>query len=369
MAQPVSLGHGGRLSSTAVTALAPAAWGTTYVATTELLPPAGVGPASRKGGPREKDEMKRVLATAAALVGVAATVLMPSHRATADGPLFPTTIALPAGFQAEGIAIGSLPIAYFGSMADGSLYRANLITGHGDLLTRGPGTQALGLQLDDRGRLFVAGGTGGDFRVIDAWTGATLATYHFATGPQTFVNDIVLTPEGAWVTDSFTPVLYHLPIGPDGALPPPDAVIRIPLTGDIAYLPGAFNANGIVRTPDGTALLIVQSATGHLFRVDPTTGITSQVDLGGESLTDGDGLLLQNTTLFAVQNRRNAIATIILNPAGTTGSVTRRITDPRFDVPATIAAYGDRLYLPNARFDTAPTPATSYSAVAVDRPR
>ncbi|MFD4430466.1 EamA family transporter, partial [Nocardia sp. NPDC058497] len=39
VAQPVSLGHGGRLSRTAVTALAPAAWGTTYVVTTELLPP------------------------------------------------------------------------------------------------------------------------------------------------------------------------------------------------------------------------------------------------------------------------------------------------------------------------------------------
>ncbi|MGW6727118.1 SMP-30/gluconolactonase/LRE family protein [Nocardia sp. NPDC055029] len=313
--------------------------------------------------------MKRVLATAAALVGVAATVLMPSHRAAAEDPLFPTTIALPAGFQAEGVAIGSLPIAYFGSMADGSIYRANLVTGHGDLLTRGPGTQALGLRLDDRGRLFVAGGTGGDFRVVDAWTGAVLATYHFATGPQTFVNDMVLTPEGAWVTDSFAPVLYHLPIGPDGALPPPDAVVRIPLTGDIDYVPGAFNANGIVRTPDGTGLLIVQSVTGQLFRVDPTTGLARRVDLGGESLTDGDGLLLQDTTLFAVQNRRNAIAMITLDPAGTVGTLDRRITDPRFDVPATIAAYGDRLYLPNARFGTAPTPNTPYSAVAVDRPR
>ncbi|MFE6921489.1 SMP-30/gluconolactonase/LRE family protein [Nocardia sp. NPDC057663] len=313
--------------------------------------------------------MKRVLATTAALVGVAATVLMPSHRAAAEGPLFPTTIALPAGFQAEGVAIGSLPIAYFGSMADGSIYRANLVTGQGDLLTRGPGSQALGLQLDDRGRLFVAGGTGGDFRVVDAWTGAVLATYQFATGPQTFVNDMVLTPEGAWVTDSFAPVLYHLPIGRDGALPPPDAVVRIPLTGDIDYIPGAFNANGIVRTPDGTGLLIVQSITGHLFRVDPTTGIARRVDLGGESLTDGDGLLRQGTTLFAVQNRRNAIAMITLDPAGTVGTLDRRITDPRFDVPATVAAYGDRLYLPNARFDTAPTSATPYSAVAVDRPR
>ncbi|MGS2804929.1 SMP-30/gluconolactonase/LRE family protein [Nocardia sp. MW-W600-9] len=313
--------------------------------------------------------MKRMLATAAAVTGLAATVLVPAERAAADSPLFPTTIALPAGFQAEGVAIGSLPIAYFGSMVDGSIYRADLVTGRGDLLARGPGTQALGLQLDDRGRLFVAGGTAGDFRVLDAWTGATLATYQFATGPQTFVNDVVLTPDGAWVTDSTAPVLYHLPIGPDGALPAPDAVQRIPLTGDIAYVPDAFNANGIVRTPDGTGLLIVQSVTGHLFHVDPATGTTRRVDLGAESLPDGDGLLLRNTTLFAVENRHNTVAVIALDPTGRTGTLTHRLTDPRLDVPATLAAYGPRLYLPNARFTTPPTPTTPYSATAIDLPR
>lgn len=300
-------------------------------------------------------------------VAVAAALLLPVDHAGAQELLFPTTVALPDGFQAEGIAIGALPVAYFGSMADGSIYRADLVTGQGHLLSRGPGTPALGLQLDGRGRLFVAGGTGGDFRVLDAGTGAVLATYQFATGPGTFVNDIVLTAEGAWITDSTAAVLYHLPIGPDGALPSAEAVRRIPLSGDLIYVPQAFNANGIVRTPDGSALLIAQSVTGELFRVDPATGITTRVDLHGESLPDVDGLLLQGDTLFAVQNRRNAVAVLTLDGAGTEGRVERRITDPRFDVPATVAAFGDRLYLPNARFDTPPTPSTPYTAVAVDR--
>jgi sugar lactone lactonase YvrE len=300
-------------------------------------------------------------------VAVAAAVLLPVDHAAAQGPLFPTTIRLPDGFQAEGIAIGALPVAWFGSMADGSIYRADLVTGQGHLLSRGPGTPALGLQLDARGRLFVAGGTGGDFRVLDASTGAVLATYRFATGPDTFVNDIVLTPDGAWVTDSTAAVLYHLPIGPDGALPPAEAVRRIPLTGDLVYVPQAFNANGIVRTPDGSALLVAQSVTGELFRVDPATGVTTRVELDGESLPDVDGLLLQGDTLFAVQNRRNAVAVLALDSAGTRGRVERRISDPGFDVPATVAAFGDRLYLPNARFDTPPTPSTPYTAVAVDR--
>ncbi|MEV6364432.1 SMP-30/gluconolactonase/LRE family protein [Nocardia asteroides] len=313
--------------------------------------------------------MRAPLPLAAVLAGVVVSLPLPTAPAPAEDLLFPATLALPAGFRPEGIAIGSLPVAYLGSMADGSVYRANLVTGHGDLLSRGPGTPALGLRLDERGRLFVAGGTGGDVRVLDAWTGAQLATYRVATGSATFVNDIVLTPAGAWITDSTEPVLYHLPIGPDGALPAPEAVVRVPLTGEIEYVAGAFNANGIVGTPDGRGLLIVQSVTGLLFRVDPVTGETRRVDLGGESLVDGDGLHRDGTTLYAVQNRQQAIAVIALDPSGGTGTLTSRITDPRFDVPATIAAYGDRLYLPNARFDTEPTPATPYTVVAVSRPR
>lgn len=310
---------------------------------------------------------KRVLGLSVVLTCLYATAVGPAQQASADSPIFPTAITLPAGFRPEGVAIGALPVAYFGSMADGSIYRANLLSGQGEILSRGPGTQALGLKLDDRGRLFVAGGTGGDVRVLDSWTGAVLATYQMATSPDTFVNDVILTPTGAWITDSNAAVLYHLPIGADGALPPPESVVRIPLTGDIAYVPASFNANGIVRTPDGTGLILVQSVTGDLFHVDPATGVTRRIDLGPEKLPDGDGLLLEGRTLYAVENRSNTIAVITLDHAGTKGTVERRITDPRFDVPATLAAFGGRLYLPNARFDTPPEPNTPYSAVAVDR--
>ncbi|MEV4899566.1 hypothetical protein AB0K48_60640, partial [Nonomuraea sp. NPDC055795] len=48
--------------------------------------------------------------------------------AAADREL-PETIPLPNGFRPEGIAIGSGPLAYFGSLANGSIYRANLRTG------------------------------------------------------------------------------------------------------------------------------------------------------------------------------------------------------------------------------------------------
>ncbi|MGK8490213.1 SMP-30/gluconolactonase/LRE family protein [Nocardia asiatica] len=310
--------------------------------------------------------MKRVFGISVALACLGATALVPADRP--QRPVLPATFDLPAGFQPEGIAIGSAPFAYFGSRADGSIYRASLLTGRGDIVSPGPGTPALGLQVDRHGRLFVAGGTGGDARVVDTRTGAVLASYRLGTPPDTFVNDVALTPTGAWFTDSYSPVLYHLPVGEDAAPPPPAAVVRRPLTGDIRYQPGAINANGIVRTPDGAGLIVVQSATGLLFRIDPATGATRRIDLG-VALPNGDGLLLHGSTLFVVQNRSNTIAVVELDPAGSTGTVVRRVTDPRFDVPTTVAAFGAHLYLPNARYGTPPTPATRYSSVAVDRPR
>ncbi|WP_067480028.1 SMP-30/gluconolactonase/LRE family protein [Actinomadura hibisca] len=300
-----------------------------------------------------------VLATGTLVV----TLATPAGAASArrDGA-FPTSFALPDGFRPEGIAIGPGPVAYFGSLADGSIYRTDLRTGRGKIVSRGPGTPAAGLKTDAHGRLFVAGGTGGDARVVDTRTGAVLASYRLATG-TTYVNDVVLTLGAAWFTDSYKRVLYKVPLR-NGRLPA--AAETIPITGDLAYRDG-FNANGITATPDGKGLLIVQSNTGRLFRAD-TTGRTRRVDLRGESLTEGDGMLLEGRTLYAVQNRRNVVTVLRLDRAATTARVVRRVTDRRFDVPTTLAAFGGRLYLPNARFDTPPTPTTPYTAVAV-RPR
>ncbi len=308
----------------------------------------------------------------ALVLGLVATMSASTQAAAGHAPTvfptaFPTAIELPDGFRAEGIAIGPGPFAYFGSMADGSILRADLRTGHGTIISRGPGTPALGMKTDSRGRLFVAGGTAGDARVIDVHTGRALASYQLATGPA-FVNDVILTRDAAWITDSTNPVLYKLSLR-DGQLPA--AAVRIPLTGDLVYGNG-FNANGITPTPDGRGLLVVQSNTGGLFRVDES-GVTRRVELHGESLLDGDGLLLRGRTLFAVQNRINTVAVVRLNAAGTEGRVVRRVTDTRFDVPATVAAFGSRLYLPNARFSFTtppipPTPDMWYNAVAIPIP-
>ena len=115
--------------------------------------------------------------------------------------------------------------------------------------------------MDRRNRLWVAGGATGAARVYDAESGALLASYQLVAPSAGFVNDVVVTQNAAYFTDSLNPVLYVLPIGRGGALG--DAQI-LPFRGAIQYSPG-FNVNGIEASPDGRTLLVVQSNTGLLF--------------------------------------------------------------------------------------------------------
>ncbi|GLZ33462.1 hypothetical protein Lesp02_56500 [Lentzea sp. NBRC 105346] len=293
----------------------------------------------------------RIGVLVAALLGLTLGVAAP---ATA-GSSFPTEIALPAGWQPEGIAISGTT-AYFGSRVDGSIYAADLRTGKGEVFAKGTVANSLGMKVDARKRLWVAGGPSGQGRVYDTRTGKLLATYQFATA-DTFVNDVIIRDGEAWFTDSRQAVLYHVGLN----LPKDHKVLK--LTGDLQVTPGATNLNGIETFEN--SLLSVQSNTGKLFLIDPCTGVTKNVSLNGETLTNGDGLLRRGHTLYVVQNRLNTVAKYRLTPEGAT--LVSKTTDPRFDVPTTVAAFGNRLYLPNARFSTPPTPTTPYNAVAIGR--
>ncbi|BAL86519.1 hypothetical protein AMIS_12990 [Actinoplanes missouriensis 431] len=308
--------------------------------------------------------LRRTLANALLGTALAVTVAAAPAEAAKSHPL-PATITLPSGFQPEGIAIGTKPYAYFGSRVDGDIYRADLRTGAGRTISEGPGTASLGLKID-KNRLFVAGGAGGDARVLDVRTGEILKSYRLQpVGATAFINDVIVTRDAAWFTDSRNAVLFKLPFGRHGALPA--EAVRVPITGDFVLAEGN-NANGISTTPDRRALIIVQSNTGSLFRVS-FSGVATKIDLGlSETLVNGDGLWLRGRTLYAVQNRLNVIAEVELNRRGTAGTVVSRTSNPAFDVPTTIAEFGKRFYLPNARFTTPPTPETTYNAVAVPIP-
>ncbi len=282
---------------------------------------------------------------------------------------YPDRIDLPVGFLPEGITIGKAPVAYLGSRADGDIIAVNLKTGQLRLVSEGlgPGNPSIGLKIDKRGLLYVAGGGTGTGRVISARTGEILASYTFTTATPTFVNDVVLTKRYAWFTDSRQPQLYRVERTRTGRGAASADVVTLPLTGDWEQRPGVNNANGIARTPDGRALLVVNSTSGRLFRVDPQTGVATEVDLNGASLTNGDGLLLQGRTLYVVRNRLNQVAVVELNRRGTQGRVVDTLTSPDFDVPTTVAAYKGSLYLPNARFGIASPGTQEYWITRIDR--
>lgn len=72
-----------------------------------------------------------------ATLGSAALVAGLLAPASADDKPFPDSIALPDGFQPEGITIQGR-YAWFGSRADGDVYRADLRTGEGERIAEGP---------------------------------------------------------------------------------------------------------------------------------------------------------------------------------------------------------------------------------------
>lgn len=309
------------------------------------------------------------------LLGVIALALvfigLTTQSTNAQSNSFPKIIALPDGYQPEGVVVGNGPVIYAGSLADGSVYQANLRTGEGAILVppQNGMTIAVGLSFDSRSNyLFVAGGPFGNASVYDAATGELVQRYALSAG-FTFINDVIVTREAAYFTDSFAAVLYRVPLGPAGQLA--GAVETIPLGGDFVLdLSGPFpiNTNGIEATPNGKYLIIVNSATRTLYRVDPQTGDAEEIDLGGAALPNGDGLLLLGKELFVVQNFLNQIAVVELSNNYARGEITRTITDANFRIPTTVADFGDRLYAVNARFDVeAPTAETEYEIVQVPR--
>ena len=287
---------------------------------------------------------------------LALVVLVATLASTAGAQsAFPTRIDLPNGFQPEGIAVAGEQF-YVGSIPTGAVYRGSLRTGKGAVLVpAAAGRAAIGLKVD-RGRLFVAGGPTGNGYVYNARSGALMTSYAFAGG---FVNDVVVTKRAAWFTDSSKPLLYRVPRGPNGR--PGASFTSVNLTGDYSQGTG-FNVNGIDATPNGKTLLFVQSNSGKLFTTG-ASGVARAITLaGGESVPNGDGILLDGKTLYVVQNSMDVVAKIALSPNLKSGRVVRRFGDPQnLDFPTTIAEQGSRLYAVNARFDfPSPNASTPY---------
>jgi sugar lactone lactonase YvrE len=302
--------------------------------------------------------MKRMLTMAIVLCALQAPAVA-AHKS------YPETIPLPNGWQPEGIATDG-DTFFAGSRATGSIWRGDLRSGRGEPLVTRTGGAALGMKVDKRDRLFVAGGGTGTARVYDADDGDLLAEYPLVTAPPTFINDVTLTRRAAYFTDSQSDKLHVLDLHGKRL---PEAARTLPLTGDfeIDGDPNTLELNGIAATKHGRRLIAVQTGTGKLFLIRPRSGDTEEIDLGAGSVPNGDGLLLDGRTLYVVQNLLNQIAVIRLDRRLDDGRIVRHLTDDDFDVPTTLAEGRRYLWTVNARFTTPATPDTTYDVVRVNR--
>jgi outer membrane protein assembly factor BamB len=293
-------------------------------------------------------KLTRTVTTLTTAAGLAVALV----GAPAGGANFPSVIPLPDAWNAEGIATGPASSVYSGSLASGAVWKGSLRTGKGDVLVPPhEGRVAVGLKYS-RGLLFVAGGPTGSAYVYNARTGKDVASYQLATGPS-FINDVVVTRQAAYFTDSSNAVFYRLKLKAGRPVGTPKAV---PLRGEWRQVEG-FNANGIEASANGKYLLIVNSTSGKLYRVNPRTGWAKEVRTTA-SLTNGDGILLQGGRLGVVRNSLNEIAVLRLNHNFTRAWLVTTLTDPDFAVPTTIALSHGALYAVNARFGLPPGPFT-----------
>jgi sugar lactone lactonase YvrE len=292
-----------------------------------------------------------------------AGLLMAGPLASAKPPS--DVIVLRGASSAEGITVGHGSTFYAGDLFAGDIFRGDLQRGTADMFIDAPnGRMALGMSLDDgTGLLFVAGGFSGQGYVYDSATGSTAATYQFASpsdGPV--INDVTVTKEGAWFTNSTSPVLYFVPL--TGRVP--GTFRTLALTGPAAELVGDFNLNGIAATADGGALVVAHSANAALYTVDPETGASAPI--AGVSVPNVDGIVLQGRRLWAVQNFSNQISAIRLSGDLSFGRLEKVITSGEFQTPTTAALHGNRLAVVNAKFDTGfPPTADEYEVVIVRR--
>jgi sugar lactone lactonase YvrE len=277
-------------------------------------------------------------------------------------------IVLPGASSAEGIAAGRGATFYAGDLFAGDIFRVNVQRGTAELFIDAPaGRMAVGMAADLAHQLlFVAGGFTGQAYVYDLRSGATVATYQLGAPASSLINDVALTKDGAWFTDSFQAQLYFVPVSRAGV--PGPTFRTLGLSGPAATLigNGAVNLNGIQATANGKTLIVAHSANAQLYTVDPATGASATI--AGVSVPNVDGIVLEAGRLWAVQNFSNQVSRIRLRPDLTSGVVEKIITSDLFQVPTTAARFGSRLAVVNAKFDTGiPPTADQYEVVLVDR--
>lgn len=248
---------------------------------------------------------------------------------------------------------------YVGSSTDGTIFRGHLRRPALEVFLPGGEdgrTTAIGMRVDRKGRLYVAGGATGQMWVYDTRSRKLVRRFDTGLREGTFINDLAFDRWGnAYFTDSMHPVLWRVPARAvhrgHREKGPGSAEAFLDFTGTPAEYEPGFNLNGIVPARGGRELLAVASNTGKLFRIGLADRRVAEVPVAGGELTAGDGMQRLGGLLFVVRNQFELVTTVRLRHGGTRGRVTSEYTDPAFRFPTTAALARGRLLVVNAQFD------------------
>jgi sugar lactone lactonase YvrE len=317
---------------------------------------------STPGG--ESNAMSRMLPTflslAALLPAIGCGSPAPQQIAEAPSPPAATRLELPplVSFP-EGVAYDPAAGAlYTASAEDGTLIRVNASTGAADVVapagrlmpagsTTFPGP--LGMEVDGRSRLWIAGGFTGKVWVVNTADGTVVTDVTVPTAPKSLINDVAIVGSTGYFTDTFVPTLWRLSAegGSFGNIEPWLDLSATP----IEYGVEGPNLNGITVTPDGRTLIVVHMGKGLLFKIDVATKAVTAIDTAGADLTTADGLVLDGNTLYVIRQGAQEIVTLTLNAELTSGTVVSRFTQG-LAWPATAVRVGDDLVVVNTQFNT-----------------
>ncbi|MEU4550444.1 SMP-30/gluconolactonase/LRE family protein [Micromonospora violae] len=312
--------------------------------------------------------MKKLIASATAGLAVL-TVAVPAP-ALAVGPRPDTyVVSRASGVLPEGIAVSRDGTLYVTSLGTGAVYRGHVRDRElRQFLPPGADgrTRAAGLHLDGRGRIFVAGwDTGALF--VHAPDGELLAR---RTAPGGALNDLALTADAVYVTDSATGTLWRAAL--DG--PEVGNLVRWLTAADFPVAPGFLN--GIVVTDGGRIALVAdqgdgQPGTERLWRVDLVGRTATAVEVIDGQL-GADGLLLEGDRLYGVVNFPNraggwdfAVNLAIVDADRRTARVVRQSRPAGLaQSPTTLVRDAGRLLWVNSQLN-APAPAPPFTVTQV----
>jgi hypothetical protein len=279
---------------------------------------------------------------------------------------WPNLIPIPVGFESEGIERGRGHEFFLGGTTwsgdltnAGAVFKGNLCTGEGKMLVEATGKPLAGLSYDSRTNyIYAASGDPGVF--AGSFTNHGIVAYDASSGQlvkeitignDVLINDILVTRNGLYGTDSINPALYKIPLGPDGQ--PEDSWEKIAMDGFVMDDAGlGFNANGLVGDFDGNDVVVINISTGVLYNVNAESGSAAPISIQGtETLfVDGDGMYMEGRMLYIMQNFAQKIAVVELSDDLTQGTFVKNLVSSSFAIPTTITGFGDSIYAINTRF-------------------